>query len=72
MKKHMTKQEEFDIMKLVLDKFLWLGIIIMALGFYTIISRVQNFWYGFWVLVAGAIILILFSMLLVREYNFIK
>ncbi len=33
-KKKLTRSEEFDIMKLVLDKFLWLGFGIMAYGLY--------------------------------------
>ena len=36
MKKRLTPSEEFEIMKLVLDKFLWLGVIIMAFGLYKI------------------------------------
>ena len=34
MKKRLTQSEEFEIMKLVLDKFLWLGFGIMAIGFF--------------------------------------
>ena len=34
MKKRLTTQQEFEIMKLVLDKFLWLGFIIMGYGVY--------------------------------------
>lgn len=72
MKRTITKQEEFEIMKLVLDKFLWLGVIIMAYGFYRIISLSENFWYGLSILVAGAILLVLFIWILVREYNYVK
>ncbi|KYK25618.1 hypothetical protein AYK26_05765 [Euryarchaeota archaeon SM23-78] len=71
MKRHMTHEEEFDIMKLVLDKFLWLGVGIMALGFYKMISLNENLIYGLSVLVAGAILLVLFMIILVREYNFL-
>ncbi len=31
----MTEQQEFEIMKLVLDKFLWLGFIVMGWGMYS-------------------------------------
>ena len=72
MKRVITKQEEFDILKLVLDKFLWLGVIIMAYGFYRIVSLNESFWYGLSVLVAGALILLLMMWLLIKEYDYIK
>jgi len=72
MKRHMTHDEEFQIMKIVLDKFLWLGVGIMAFGFYKMISLSESLWYGLTVLIAGAIILLVFIYILVREYNFIS
>lgn len=68
----MSKDQEFEIMKLVLDKFLWIGVFIMMFGFYQLIFITENFWYGFSVLVAGAIVLFLFTWLLVKEYHFMK
>jgi hypothetical protein len=72
MKRHMTHEEEFEIMKLVLDKFLWLGVGIMAFGFYKLVTLTEDITYGLLLLGAGAIILIIFITLLVREYNFIS
>jgi hypothetical protein len=72
LKQHLSKDQEFEIMKLVLDKFLWLGILIMGFGFYKVISIVENFWYGFSILVAGAIVMLLFMWILIKEYHFIK
>ena len=72
MKRVITKQEEFEIMKLVLDKFLWLGVLIMGYGFYRIIGLNENFWYGLSVLGAGALILLLFVWILIKEYNYVK
>lgn len=72
MKKHLTKQEEFEIMKLVLDKFLWLGVGIMGYGFWKVISLSNELSYGFGIMLAGAIILIIFMVLLIKEYNFMK
>ncbi len=72
MKRLITKQEEFEIMKLVLDKFLWLGVIIMAYGFYRIVSLDESFWYGFSVLAVGAVLLLLFVWILMKEYNYTK
>jgi len=71
MKRHMTHEEEFEIMKLVLDKFLWLGVGIMAFGFYKMISLRESLGYGLSVLTAGAVLLIVFIIILVREYNFL-
>ena len=34
MKRRLSEQQEFEIMKIVLDKFLWLGFGIMAYGLY--------------------------------------
>ena len=72
MKRHMTHEEEFDIMKLVLDKFLWLGVGIMAFGFYKLVTLTEDLTYGLLLLGAGAIILIIFITLLVKEYNFLS
>lgn len=72
MKKHMSKEQEFEIMKLVLDKFLWIGVIIMGFGFYKLITLTTDFWYGFSVLVAGAIVMFLFMWLLLKEYHHMK
>ena len=39
MKKRLTQQQEFEIMKLVLDKFLWLGFAVMAYGVWNMFTR---------------------------------
>lgn len=72
MKKHMTKDQEFEIMKLVLDKFLWIGVFIMGFGFYKLMSVSTEFWYWFSVLIAGAVVMFLFMWLIVKEYYFMK
>lgn len=71
-KKHLTKNEEFEIMKIVLDKFVLLGVIILAMGLYMIVATNQNIALGFSVLAAGVIIMVLFAILMVKEYNFLK
>ena len=72
MKRHMTHEEEFQIMKLVLDKFLWLGVAIMAFGFYKMITLKDSLGFGLSVLAAGAVLLIVFMVILIREYNFLE
>ena len=72
MKKRLTQSEEFDIMKLVLDKFLWLGFGIMAYGFWMMIATTTAIAKGLSITIAGAIVLILFLIIIVKEYEIIK
>jgi len=70
-KKRLTQDQEFQIMKLVLDKFLWLGFIVLSYAVY--IGVVLENWgpaiaWG----ISGVVILILFMGLLVREYEILK
>ena len=70
MKKRLSEQQEFEIMKLVLDKFLWLGFIIMGFGLYqmfTVGIPVGLMW-----MVVGAVVLILFMILVVKEYEMVR
>ncbi|MBN4049177.1 hypothetical protein JYT91_01020 [archaeon AH-315-M20] len=70
MKKRLTSQQEFEIMKLVLDKFLWVGFIVMGFGMYQMYA--SSITVGLMWLVVGAILLILFMVLIVKEYEVIK
>jgi hypothetical protein len=72
MKKKLNPGQEFEILKLVLDKFLWLGFGIMAFGLYIMISQAENIYRGMSFMIVGAIVLILFMMLLVKEYEIIR
>ncbi len=67
MKKRLTQTEEFEILKLVLDKFLWLGFAVMAFGLYEMITKTVNDGIGY--LIAGAAILVLFMVIIVKEYE---
>ncbi len=71
MKRHLTRQEEFDILKIVLDKFLLLGVLILGFGLYKIVEG-TDFLNGLYVLLGGAVLLIIIAIVLVREYEFIK
>ena len=72
MKRTITRQEEFEILKLVLDKFLWLGVLLMAYGFYLIVNMSDNLVYGLSVLGVGGVLLLLFVWILMKEYNYAK
>lgn len=71
-KRHMSKDEEFQIMRTVFDKFLLLGILVMMLGLIMIVVPLQEFLYGFIVMIAGALLMIIFATLLVKEFHFIE
>ncbi|MBI3034438.1 hypothetical protein HYY72_04730 [Candidatus Woesearchaeota archaeon] len=68
-KKKLSQQQEFEIMKIVLDKFLWLGFGIMAFGLFQLYTTTTASLGGFYVMIAGAVILLIFIWILVREYE---
>jgi hypothetical protein len=70
MKKRMTEQQEFEIMKLVLDKFLWIGFVVMAFGVYKMLTIGVT--EGMYYVLIGAVVLILFLVIIVKEYEVIK
>ena len=71
-KRHLTHAQEFEIMKIVLDKFLLLGTIIMAIGIYLIVGTAQDIASSFAVLGVGMFVMMIFATILVREYHFLK
>ena len=70
-KKQMTEEQEFQVMKLVLDKFLWLGFVVMGWGMYQSLSQ-ASVMAGIWYMIAGAILLLLFLIIIVKEYEIVK
>ena len=70
MKRRLTEAQEFEIMKLVLDKFLWLGFGIMAFGLYQMFNATVPI--GLSWMIAGAVILFLFSWIIVKQYEIIR
>ncbi len=72
-KKRLSQDQEFQIMKLVLDKFLWLGFLIMAAGMYKLyMSGMDALQDALLLFVTGAVVLVLFMVIIVREYEVIK
>ncbi|MBN2421075.1 hypothetical protein JXB27_02235 [Candidatus Woesearchaeota archaeon] len=67
MKKRLTQEQEFQIMKLVLDKFLWLGIGVMLFGLYQTINNQMT--QGISWIVAGAFVLVLFIIMIIKHYE---
>jgi hypothetical protein len=71
-RRSLSKKEEFEIMKLVIDKFLLFSVFILAFGFYRIVSNIGNLGYNILIMVAAIILLILFAVILEKEYEYIK
>ncbi len=67
-KRRLTEEQEFEVLKLILDKFLWLGFIVMGWGMYQSLSQ-DNILAGLWYMIAGAVLLILFLIVIVKEYE---
>lgn len=70
MKRRLSEQQEFEVMKMVLDKFLWLGFGIMAFGMYQMYNSTIPV--GLAWMVAGAVILLIFTWIVVKEYEIIR
>ncbi len=72
-KKRLTQHEEFEILKLVIDKFLWLGFGILAFGFYKLtVDSYTILWQGLTLMITGVIILGLLIYLIVREFEIVR
>ena len=70
MKRRLSEQQEFEIMKLVLDKFLWLGFGVMAYGLYQMYYAAIPV--GLTFMIVGAVILLLFTWIIVKQYEVIR
>ena len=69
-KKKLTPQQEFEIMKLVVNKLLWLGFIVALFGLWEWYRR--GWAEGLFPLLVGIAILIVFVVILIWEYEIIK
>jgi hypothetical protein len=69
-KKKLTRDEEFKIMKMVLDKFLWLGTVFLGIGAYDMITNQMGF--GAWFLGIGIVLMLLFMVITVQTYEWIR
>ena len=64
----LTREEEFKILELILDKFLWLATFGLAFGLFIIINpSYMNNNLGLLVLLTGAFLFLLFTGIIMRE-----
>ncbi len=68
MKRTLSKEEEFDILKLVMDKILLLAVAVIGFGLYQMVYT--DVWYGVTIIASGAILSLLVMYMLVREYEY--
>jgi len=67
LKRRLSEHEEFEIMRLVLDKFLWLGTGFVGFGLYTLVQQqlVNSAIYTS----IGLIMILLFGWIVVKEFE---
>lgn len=70
-RKKLTITEEFEIMKLVLDKFLWIGVILLVYGVYQILQK-GDLATALYFFIVSIVILLLFMFLIIKEYEVSK
>ena len=70
-KRRLTSSEEFDVMKLVLDKFLWIGTALMGYGLFQTITS-DDASAGLYFILTGAVVLVLFSVIIIREFEHLR
>jgi len=70
-KKKLTLSEEFQILKLVLDKFLWLATFMLLYGAYMVLER-QDIYGSLYFFGTGVVILIVFMIIIIKEYEISK
>jgi len=71
-KRALSKVEEFELLKIVADKFLLFAIFILGFGFYRLLSGIGIFEFNILIILSGIILLALFISLLIKEYEYIK
>jgi len=69
-KRVLTEHEEFEIMKLVLDKFLWVGTILLLLGLY--VSIMHEITQGMWLIFSGGVVMLIFSWIVIKEFELLR
>lgn len=73
MKKRLTHFEEFEILKMVMDKFLWVAFIVTGIGFYNVsVYGLERPIQGIGFILSGMLLFGIFTMILIREYEIMK
>ncbi len=70
-KKKLTPEQEFEMMKMVFDKLLWIGVVIILYGGYQMAVKADVL-DSLLFLAAGIVIFIIFIVLLIKDYEWAK
>ncbi|MFQ5474723.1 MAG: hypothetical protein ACE5DM_02705 [Candidatus Nanoarchaeia archaeon] len=70
-KKRLTQDQEFQVMSMVLDKFLWIGTLLLLYALYLGVAA-GEYGQGISWGIAGIVIWLIFGILLIREYEIIR
>lgn len=68
----LTHDEEFQLFKLVIDKYLWLGTIGIVAGIYLLLSKSADWGLGVLILLVSITILLMFTSIMIRHFEFKK
>ena len=68
----LTHDEEFDLFKLIIDKYLWLGTIGIIAGIYMLLDKSAEWGMGALILLVGITILLMFTSVMLRHFDFKK
>lgn len=72
-KKRLTKDQEFEILKLVLDKFLLIGFGVMGYGLFKILHfGTRELLDSLLIIAGGAVILLVLVKLIIKEFEFFQ
>jgi len=74
-KKHkltLTHDEEFQIFKLIIDKYLWLGTIGIVAGIYLLLNKDIDWGFGAMILLVSVFVLLMFTSIMFRNFDFKK
>lgn len=71
-KKHLSREEEFALFKLIFDKFLWIGTIGTVYGIYLLLERGSNTWHGITITLIGCLFFTILTSIVAKNYNYKK
>ena len=71
-KMSLTHDEEFQLFKIIIDKYLWLGTIGIIAGIYMLLDKNAEWGMGALILLVGVTILLMFTSIILRHFDLKK
>jgi len=69
-KRVLTENEEFQIMKLVLDKFLWIGTFFLGFGLFQVVMGSLRT--GLWLIATGGALMLVFAWVIIKQFELVR